>query len=140
MRTHFPGALHEVRFGARFPSSVVGVWIPDEWHASASAAGGDARSQDGFAIRHSFLTNSKEDEHMEQMEPKLTTAAGAPVPDNQEQSLSTESKCPVSAGARRHTAAGGPTNAGWWPNQLNLKILHQHSPLSDPMGEAFNYA
>jgi catalase-peroxidase len=36
--------------------------------------------------------------------------------------------------------AGAPTNAEWWPNQLNLKSLHQHSPLSDPMGEAFNYA
>jgi catalase-peroxidase len=43
-------------------------------------------------------------------------------------------------GPRRHTVAGGPTNAGWWPNQLNLKILHQHSSLSDPMGEKFNYA
>ncbi len=37
-------------------------------------------------------------------------------------------------------SAGAPTNADWWPNQLNLKILHQHSPMSDPMGEAFNYA
>jgi catalase-peroxidase len=36
--------------------------------------------------------------------------------------------------------AGTPTNADWWPNQLNLKILHQLSPLSNPMGEAFNYA
>ena len=36
--------------------------------------------------------------------------------------------------------AGAPTNADWWPNQLNLKILHQHSAKSDPMGEAFNYA
>jgi catalase-peroxidase len=36
--------------------------------------------------------------------------------------------------------AGAPTNAGWWPNQLNLKILHQHSPLSDPMDKEFNYA
>ena len=34
----------------------------------------------------------------------------------------------------------GPTNADWWPNQLNLKILHQHSPLSDPMDKEFNYA
>src|SRR5437879_3382642 len=74
------------------------------------------------------------------MEQKLTTAAGAPVPDNQDRNLSTETKCPVSGGARRHTAAGGPTNAGWWPNQLNLKILHQHSPLSDPMDKGFNYA
>ena len=54
--------------------------------------------------------------------------------------MSDESKCPVVGGARRHTAAGAPTNADWWPNQLNLKILHQHSPLSDPMDTEFNYA
>ena len=67
MRTHFPGALREVRSAARFPLSVVGVWIPDEWRASASAAGAIARmeSQDGFVVRHSFLTNSKEEEHMD---------------------------------------------------------------------------
>jgi catalase-peroxidase len=74
------------------------------------------------------------------MDKKLTTTAGTPVPDNREQNLSTETKCPVSGGARRHTAAGGPTIAAWWPNQLNLKILHQHSPLSDPMDKEFNYA
>ncbi len=50
------------------------------------------------------------------------------------------SKCPFTGAARRHTIAGAGTNAGWWPNQLNLKILHQHSALSDPMGEAFDYA
>jgi catalase-peroxidase len=55
--------------------------------------------------------------------------------DRQKQNLSSESKCPVSG--RRHT---GPTNADWWPNQLNLKILHQNSRLSDPMGQEFNYA
>ncbi len=49
--------------------------------------------------------------------------------------MSTEAKCPFT-----HTAAGAPTNADWWPNQLNLKILHQHSPLSDPMDKEFNYA
>ena len=49
--------------------------------------------------------------------------------------MSTEAKCPFT-----HTAAGAPTNADWWPNQLNLKILHQHSPLSDPMDKQFNYA
>ncbi|MGA3315491.1 MAG: catalase/peroxidase HPI [Candidatus Korobacteraceae bacterium] len=49
--------------------------------------------------------------------------------------MSTETKCPVAHGARRFQ-----TNADWWPNQLNLNILHQHSPLSNPMGEAFNYA
>ena len=51
-----------------------------------------------------------------------------------------ESKCPFPGGARRHTAAGGPANARWWPNQLNLKILHQHSPQSRPVGKEFNYA
>ena len=51
--------------------------------------------------------------------------------------MSTETKCPVTGGAHRHTAA---TNADWWPNQLNLRVLHQHSPLSDPMGKEFNYA
>ena len=64
----------------------------------------------------------------------LTTAAGAPVPGNKEQNVSTEFKCPVAHGARR------ATNGDWWPNQLNLKILHQHSPLSDPMDKRFNYA
>jgi catalase-peroxidase len=68
------------------------------------------------------------------MDKTLTT--GAAAPDNQTQNLSTESKCPVS-GAHKHT---GPTNAAWWPNQLDLKILHQHSPLSDPMDKDFNYA
>jgi len=42
-------------------------------------------------------------------------------------------------GTRRHAAAG-PTNADWWPNQLNLKILHQNSSLSNPMDKSFNYA
>jgi len=55
--------------------------------------------------------------------------------------MTTESKCPFS-GAGSHTLArsGSPTNADWWPNQLNLRILHQRSAKSDPMGEAFNYA
>ena len=73
------------------------------------------------------------------MDKTLTTATGTPVPGN-EQNLSTESKCPVSNGARRHMAAGSQANAAWWPNQLNLKILHQHCPLSDPMDKQFNYA
>jgi catalase-peroxidase len=55
--------------------------------------------------------------------------------DNQEQNLSTESQCPVSG--RRHT---GPTNRDWWPNKLDLRVLRQNSPLSDPMGKEFNYA
>ncbi|WP_434774841.1 catalase/peroxidase HPI [Pseudomonas oryzihabitans] len=49
--------------------------------------------------------------------------------------MSTESKCPFN-----HAAGGGTTNKDWWPNQLNLNFLHQHSSLSDPMGEDFDYA
>ena len=52
----------------------------------------------------------------------------------------TETNCPVSSGARRNAAAGHPANADWWPNQLNLKVLHPQSPLADPMGKEFNYA
>ncbi len=54
--------------------------------------------------------------------------------------METEGKCPVTGGAHAHTGAGAPSNADWWPNQLNLKALHQPSPLSDPMGAAFTYA
>ena len=46
-----------------------------------------------------------------------------------------EGKCPF-----RHTVAAASANAGWWPNQLNLKLLRQNSPQSDPMGKEFNYA
>ncbi|GAB2499881.1 catalase/peroxidase HPI [Arenimonas alkanexedens] len=55
--------------------------------------------------------------------------------------MTTELKCPFSSGdAPIHTQAGGPSNGDWWPNALNLKILHQHDKKSNPMGEAFNYA
>jgi catalase-peroxidase len=54
--------------------------------------------------------------------------------------MSTEPKCPFSGDARTGTVAGSQSNADWWPNQLKLNILHQQSPLSNPMGEAFNYA
>jgi len=54
--------------------------------------------------------------------------------------MSNEAKCPVTGGALKQATAGAATIADWWPNQLNLKILHQHSPLSNPMGEGFNYA
>ena len=47
--------------------------------------------------------------------------------------MAEESKCPF-------TGARGPANRDWWPNQLNLQILHQHSSLSNPMGKKFNYA
>ena len=51
-----------------------------------------------------------------------------------------ESECPFAPAAQRHTAAGALSNADWWPNQLNLKILHQNTPQANPMGNAFNYA
>jgi catalase-peroxidase len=51
--------------------------------------------------------------------------------------MSTETKCPVMHGT---TNVGMRSNGDWWPNQLNLRILRQNSPQSDPMGEAFNYA
>ncbi len=51
-----------------------------------------------------------------------------------------ESKCPVTGRTSKQVAGGGTSNVDWWPNQLNLHILHQHSSLSNPMGEAFNYA
>src|ERR1700730_16580615 len=71
---------------------------------------------------------------MTNMENELSATA-ASVPSNP-----TEAKCPVTGGPRRHTVAGDPTNAGWWPDQLNLKILHQNSTLSDPMDKEFDYA
>lgn len=48
-------------------------------------------------------------------------------------------KCPFSSGALQHTAGGGRSNRDWWPNSLNLNILRQHSSLSDPMDNDFNY-
>ncbi len=54
--------------------------------------------------------------------------------------MSNESKCPFTGGMLQHTTAGAKGNGDWWPNQLNLAILHQQSSLSNPMGEAFDYA
>ncbi len=54
--------------------------------------------------------------------------------------MASDSKCPVTGGSHRRRAAGAMSNQGWWPDQLNLKILNQNSPLSNPMGEEFNYA
>ncbi|HZW23922.1 MAG TPA: catalase/peroxidase HPI [Gallionella sp.] len=54
--------------------------------------------------------------------------------------MSTEAKCPFSGIARTNVAASSRSNADWWPDQLKLNILHQHSPLSNPMGAGFDYA
>jgi len=51
-----------------------------------------------------------------------------------------EGKCPVMHGSPVHTIVGATSNRDWWPDQLNLGILHQHSPAANPMPEAFNYA
>ena len=67
------------------------------------------------------------------MENTLANSSGSVVPEAK--NTATEAKCPMGHGVRNSY-----TNVDWWPNQLNLKVLHQHSPKSDPMGEEFNYA
>ncbi|HLY60955.1 MAG TPA: catalase/peroxidase HPI [Terriglobia bacterium] len=74
------------------------------------------------------------------MKNELTSKAGAPVPAHQEQTTSAEGKCPVTGAAHASTATRAATNSDWWPNQLNLRVLHQHSALSNPMARKFNYA
>ena len=68
------------------------------------------------------------------MENTLATSSGSVSPEAKDKNTATESKCPFNHGA------SAPTNRDWWPNQVNLKVLHQHSPLSDPMGKEFDYA
>ena len=81
-----------------------------------------------------------------------TADGGQPVAHNQDsrtagppgENTETISKCPVvgatTDATRRHTAAGDYSIRDWWPNQLNLEMLHQNSPKSNPMGADFNYA
>jgi len=73
----------------------------------------------------------------------LKTAAGAPVPDNQND-VSTEGerpgKCPVMHGAPPIVTGAGRSNGDWWPKRLRLDILHRHSTRSNPMDKNFNYA
>ena len=78
--------------------------------------------------------DSANQKEMNNMDKELVAAAGASAPGNQ-QTSSTESKCPVAHGPRKAQA-----NADWWPNQLSLNVLHQHSSLSDPMDKEFDYA
>ncbi len=54
--------------------------------------------------------------------------------------MSSEGKCPVTGMTHANASAGGTSNEDWWPNQVDLEILHQHSALSNPMGEDFDYA
>ncbi|WP_190810122.1 catalase/peroxidase HPI [Flagellimonas sp. S3867] len=69
------------------------------------------------------------------MSKKSTTSAGA-----EGKNSNGESKCPFMAGALKHGAGGGTSNRDWWPNQLRLNILRQHSSLSNPMDADFDYA
>jgi catalase-peroxidase len=68
------------------------------------------------------------------MENTLATSSGSVSPEAKNKSTLPEAKCPFNHGA------SAPTNRDWWPKQLNLKVLHQQSPLSDPMGKEFDYA
>ena len=54
--------------------------------------------------------------------------------------MNVEAKCPFHGGALKQSAGGGTSNRDWWPNQLKLNILRQHSSLSNPMDKKFNYA
>jgi catalase-peroxidase len=78
------------------------------------------------------------------MSERETQTPGPPIVDDQNallgESKPGEAKCPFPHGTLKHTVAGTQSNARWWPNQLNLGILHQQSSLSNPMGEEFNYA
>ena len=58
---------------------------------------------------------------------------------NDDSKVNTVGKCPFTHGALNKSAGGGTRNEDWWPNQLKLNILRQHSTLSDPMGDGFNY-
>jgi len=68
------------------------------------------------------------------MENTLATSSGSVSPEAKNKSTLPEAKCPFNHGA------SAATNRDWWPKQLNLRVLHQQSPLSDPMGREFNYA
>ena len=69
------------------------------------------------------------------MENTLATSSGSVSPETKDKHTTPEGKCPVAHGARKPHS-----NVDWWPNQVNVNILHQHSPKSDPMGQEFNYA
>jgi len=82
-------------------------------HRAAGGNDADAQTKIRFVVRHNFLANFIE---------------------QKEQIMATEAKCPFTGATSAHT------NRDWWPNQLNLQVLHQHSTLSNPMGEEFDYA
>src|SRR5271156_223965 len=72
-------------------------------------------------------------ENLKHMENTLASSSGTVSPEDQSKNT-TEAKCPFNHGA------SAPTNRDWWPDQVSLKVLHQHSNLSDPMGKEFDYS
>ena len=54
--------------------------------------------------------------------------------------MTNEAKCPFSSGIQKITVSESASNKSWWPEQLNLNVLHQHSPKSNPLGEGFDYS
>ena len=72
-------------------------------------------------------------ENPKHMENTLASSSGSVSPEDQSKNT-TESKCPF------NHRASSPTNRDWWPHQVSLRVLHQHSDLSDPMGKDFDYA
>jgi catalase-peroxidase len=70
---------------------------------------------------------------------QLNPTAGRICPGDKEMNVATETKCPVMHDTVPEKRVTARTIAEWWPNQLNLKVLHQHSSLSDPMEKGFNY-
>src|SRR4051812_25735865 len=71
------------------------------------------------------------------MDNTLASSSGSVSPevqDKNQQKNTNGAKCPF------NHAASAPRNRDWWPNQVDLRVLHQHSELSDPMGEDFDYA
>src|ERR1700693_4301128 len=69
------------------------------------------------------------------MENTLATSSGSVSPEAKDKSTTPEAKCPVAHGTRNSN-----TNVDWWPSQVNLRVQHQQSPRSDPMGKEFIYA
>jgi catalase-peroxidase len=95
-----------------------------------ASAGAAAQKSKLFFTQYSIKIEGRK--HMENT---LANSSGSVVPEAKQKNAATESKCPVA-----HGAGKSYTNVDWWPNQVDVNILHQHSPLSDPMGKEFNYA
>jgi catalase-peroxidase len=72
--------------------------------------------------------------------PKISYNTNSDTSSNRGGNSSNESKCPFTGESQKQIRGSGPTNRDWWPNQLQLNILRQHSSLTDPMDEGFNYA